>query len=253
VSSLIDVLPSGSCLAPLDVFILAGGLGTRIRPALGEIPKLLAPIAGRPFLDHLLEPLQRCGARHIVLGLGYGAASVIDHLTVHPYPGIVLSYVVEPQPLGTAGAIRLARGKLHSDPVLVLNGDSLVQANLCGLVARHRSTRAIGTILCAAVDHAGRFGRIALNTAGYIEAFVEKDPAFDDPGIVSAGIYVLSPGLLDEIARGPSVSLEHEVFEQLPPGSLAAFSECSSFVDIGTPESLALARTMLGPTPASGD
>ena len=205
-----------------------------------------------PLLDHLLEPLQRCGARHIVLGLGYGAASVIDHLTAHPYPDIVLSYVVEPQPLGTAGAIRLARERLHSDPVLVMNGDSLVQADLCGLVARHRTTRAIGTILCAAVDHAGRFGRVALNTAGYIEAFVEKDPAFDGPGVVSAGIYALSPTLLDEVALGPSVSFEHDVFEQLPPGSLAAFSECSSFLDIGTPESLALAQTMFGPSPANG-
>ena len=252
-SSLSDVFPSSNCLAPFDVFILAGGLGTRIRPALGRMPKLLAPIAGRPFLDHLLEPLRRFGARRVVLGLGYGAPSVIDHLSAHPQPDLVLSYVVEPQPLGTAGALRLARGKLHSDPVLVLNGDSLVQADLCGLVARHRDGGATGTILCAAVDDAGRFGRVVLNGAGYVETFVEKDPAFHGPGMVSAGIYLLSAGLLDEIAGGASVSLERDVFERLPPGSLAAFSDCSSFVDIGTPEILALARTMLAPAPASGN
>ena len=249
-SRLIDVFPSGSCLASLDVFILAGGLGTRIRPTLGEVPKLLAPIAGRPFLDYLLEPLRRCGARHVVLGLGYGAANVIDHLRAQPYPDFVISHAVEPRPLGTAGAIRFAREQLRSDPVLVLNGDSLVQADLCGLVARHRSTGALATILCAAVDHAGRFGRVALNEAGFIEAFVEKDPAFDGPGIVSAGIYLLSSKLLDQIAGGTSVSLERDVFETLPPGSLAAFSECTSFVDIGTPESLALARSMFAPAPA---
>jgi NDP-sugar pyrophosphorylase family protein len=253
VSRLIDVFPSGSCLAPLDVFILAGGLGTRIRPALGEVPKLLAPIAGRPFLDYLLEPLRHFGARHIVLGLGYGASSVIDHLRAQPHPDLVISHVVEPRALGTAGAIRFARAQLRSDPVVVLNGDSLVQADLCEFVAHYRSTRALATILCAAVDHAGRFGRVALNETGYIEAFVEKDPAFDGPGIVSAGIYLLSSQLLDEIAWGPSISLEHDVFESLPPGSLAAFVECTSFVDIGTPESLAFARTMFAPAPTNGN
>jgi NDP-sugar pyrophosphorylase family protein len=238
------------CLQALDIFVLAGGLGTRIRPVLGELPKILAPISGRPYLAYLLDWLQRFGARRVVLGLGHGAKAVIDHLDAWPAGGrIELTTMVEPSPLGTAGAIRFARGALRSDPVLIMNGDSFTDADLCAFVDRHSASEAIGTVLCAEVDNAGRYGRVELDRGGYIYGFIEKDAAFHGRAQINAGVYLLSAAMLDDIAAGQAVSLERDVYERLPPGSLAAFAGPFRFIDIGTPESLALAASVLRAVP----
>jgi NDP-sugar pyrophosphorylase family protein len=230
-----------NCLASIDVLVLAGGLGTRIRPVLGDTPKLLAPIGGRPYLRHLLDWLRKFGARRIVLGLGQGAGAVLDHLKAHPAADLDIHTVVEPSPLGTAGAIRFARAELHSDPVLVLNGDTFVNADLCALLARQRETGALGTLVCVDVDDAGRYGRVMLDVRGRIEGFAEKDPSFRGPVAVNGGVYALSAELLDRIAAGEAKSIEYDVFQRLPAGELAAYSGHFDFIDIGTPESLAAA------------
>jgi mannose-1-phosphate guanylyltransferase len=236
-------------LEPLDIFVLAGGLGTRIRPVLGDLPKILAPILGRPYLSYLLEWLERFGARRVVLGLGYRAEAVIDHLDAQPAGPIELATVVEPSPLGTAGAIRLARGALRSDPVLIMNGDSFTDADLCAFVDRHSAGKALGSVLCAEVEDAGRYGRVELDQRGYICGFAEKDAGFRGRALINAGVYLLSAALLDDIAAGQAVSLERDVFERLPSGSLAAFAGRFRFIDIGTPDSLALAGNVFGAAP----
>lgn len=236
----------GRCLEALDVLVLAGGLGTRIRPVLGDLPKLLAPISGRPYLAHLLDWLRRFGARRIVLGLGHQAQAVVEYLRAHPAGDIEIASVVEPRPLGTAGAIRFARAQLRTDPVLIMNGDSFTDADLCGLVERHRTADASGTVLCAEVNDAGRYGRVELDQRSRIRAFVEKDPGFHGTALVNAGVYLLSSALLDDVAASEASSLERDVFERLPACSLAAFVGRFEFIDIGTPESLALADRVLG-------
>lgn len=236
--------PRGNCLNAVDVFVLAGGLGTRIRPVLGDVPKLLAPIGERTYLDHLLEWLGGFGARRVVLGLGVHARAIVEYVRAHPAPNIAIETVVEPSPLGTAGAIRNARPALRSDPVMVVNGDSFADADLCGLLERHRATRASATMLCAEVQDSGRYGRLILDCDGFVERFVEKDSAFQGMARINAGIYMVSAQLLDVITAGTATSLEREVFELLPRRSLAAFTECSRFIDIGTPESLAMAGTV---------
>jgi mannose-1-phosphate guanylyltransferase len=234
------------CLASVDVLVLAGGLGTRIRPVLGDLPKLLAPIGKRSYLDLLLDWLRRFGAKRIVLALGYQAQAVIDHLRAHPPSDLTIATVVEPSPLGTAGAIRFARSELRTDPVMVMNGDSFSDADLCSLVTHHRTGGARGTILCAEVEDAGRYGRVVCDNSGQIERFLEKDPAFRGTARINAGVYLLSAALLDDIAAGQAASLERDVFERMPAGSLAALTCCTNFIDIGTPESLALAGKHLG-------
>ena len=238
--------PGASCLARLDVLVLAGGLGLRMREALDGGPKLLAPVAGRPFLDHLLDWLAGFGARRIVFALGYGAEAVLDHFARVRKPGLELVSVVEPQPLGTAGAIRFARGRLGSDPVLVVNGDSFVDADLSELVERHREAAALATLLCTEVEDAGRYGRVVIDGAGRVAGFVEKDASHRGSATISAGVYLLSQRLLDEIAAGTAASLERDVFERMPAGSLAALAGRFGFIDIGTPESFARAAEMLG-------
>jgi mannose-1-phosphate guanylyltransferase len=239
--------PAGAtCLGALDVFVLAGGLGTRIRPVLGDTPKLLAPIGGRAYLYYLLDWLRHFGACRIVLGLGYQAQAVIEHLRRYPAKGLEIDTVIEPRPLGTAGAIRFAREALRTDPVLILNGDSFVDADLCAFVARHREAGATGTLLCTEVPDAGRYGRVETDSAGRIRRFAEKDPAFRGTASINAGLYLLSAALLDDIAAGKAASLERDVFERLPAGSLATYSGLFKFIDIGTPESLAAAGVVFG-------
>jgi NDP-sugar pyrophosphorylase family protein len=232
------------CLATVDVFVIAGGLGTRIKSALGDTPKLLAPIGGRPYLAYLLDWLRRFGAKHIVLGLGHRAQAIIDFLDQNrsSYDDLTVETVTEPQPLGTAGAIRFARSNLRTDPVLVMNGDSFVDADLCALVTHHRRAAAKATLLCAEVEDAGRYGRIELDVEGRILGFIEKDPNFHGRSVVSAGVYLFSAALLDAIAASGATSLEHDVFGRAPSGSLAAFAGRFAFIDIGTPESLKLAE-----------
>jgi NDP-sugar pyrophosphorylase family protein len=243
----VNVYPAKSCLNSVDVLVLAGGLGTRIRPALGDTPKLLAPIAGRTYLDHLLGWLAGFGARRVVLALGYRAEAILDHLARHAPQKVAIETVVEPKQLGTAGAVRWARPELHSDPVLIINGDSFADVDLCKFLGCHRHTGAAGTILCAKVAAAGRYGRVQIDNRGAVAGFVEKDAAFRGAASVNAGMYFVSASLLDGIASGTAESLEKDVFARLPPGSLAAFAECDNFVDIGTPESLAMADSFFAP------
>jgi NDP-sugar pyrophosphorylase family protein len=231
-------------LESIDVFVLAGGLGTRIRPVLRDLPKIMAPISGRPYLSYLLEWLEYFGARRVVLGLGHRAEAVLDYMKLVPPKSLELSTVVEPSPLGTAGAIRYSRDRLCSDSVLVMNGDSFTDADLCAFLDFHHSTKATGSVLCTEVADAGRYGRVDLDQRAYIRAFIEKDAAFHGSALINAGIYLLSASLLDDIAAGYAVSLERDVFEHLPAGSLAAFSGHFRFIDIGTPESLAMAASI---------
>lgn len=238
-------------MAAIDVFVLAGGLGTRIKPVLGNTPKLLAPVGGRPYLRYLLDWLQHFGARRIVFGLGQGAATVLDYLKTHAPVDLDIRTVLEPWPLGTAGAIRFARAELKSDPVLVLNGDTFVNADLCALLARQNETHALGTLLCVNVDDAGRYGRVMLDSGGRIAGFSEKNPAFRGPAAVNGGVYALSTGLLDRIAAGDAKSLEYDVFQRLPAGALATYCGHFDFIDIGTPESLAAAADVFAATPGA--
>ena len=242
------------CLAGLDVFVIAGGFGSRIEPVLGNIPKLLAPISGRPYLTYLLDWLRQFGVARIVLGLGHQAQSVIDFLdrNKRPLGDMSVETVTEPRPLGTAGAIRFARRNLRTDPVLVMNGDSFADADLCEFVEHHRRGRARATLLCAEVNDAGRYGRVEVDQRGRIKGFIEKDPHFHGSSLVNAGVYLFSAALLDEIAAGNASSLEREVFACAPAGSLGAFTGCFPFIDIGTPESLALAGRIIGNRAGSG-
>jgi NDP-sugar pyrophosphorylase family protein len=241
-------LPHAQCLATLDVLVIAGGLGTRIQSTLGDTPKLLAPIGGRPYLAYLLEWLRRFGAKRIVLSLGHRAQAVIDFLERNrsSYDDLTVVTVTEPEPLGTAGAVRFARPNLRCDPVLVMNGDSFADADLCAFVDHHRRVNAKATLLCAEVDDAGRYGRVELDGKGRIRGFIEKDPNFHGRSAVSAGVYLFSAALLDEIAAGGAVSLERDVFGRAVSCTLNAFAGPFAFIDIGTPESLKLAERVFG-------
>jgi NDP-sugar pyrophosphorylase family protein len=223
-------------LSEISVYVLAGGLGTRIRPVLGDLPKLLAPVKGEPFIEILFRWLQSFHAKHIVLGLGYQADAVLRYLDHSPHSGINIEFVVESEPLGTAGALRLARGKLQSDPVLVLNGDSLLDADLFEFLLFHKECGAIASLAATHVNDAGRFGRLELD-GNWVTRFAEKDPACLGRNLINAGAYLFSAALLDEITLGEARSLETDVLAKMPKRTLAAFVYSGLFADFGTPES----------------
>ncbi|NQV83744.1 MAG: NTP transferase domain-containing protein [Rhodospirillales bacterium] len=239
------------CLEDIDVVILAGGLGTRIQGVLGDTPKLLAPVGAAPFLDLLILRLKSFGARRLVLGLGHLAEKVTAHLNANPHLGIQggvdIITATEPEPLGTAGALRFVRPHIKTNPVMVMNGDSFFAADLCEFVTAHRSGGTEGSILCAPVDDTARFGRLDISVEGRVQAFLEKNATLAGPGIINAGVYLFSAAMLDAIDERPGPSLERDVFEQLPPGTLGAVTGEGAFIDIGTPGDLARAADVLAP------
>ncbi len=246
-SSRPDTSPSSAgSLASIDVAVLAGGLGTRLRSVLGETPKILAPVGGKPFLDHLLAWLAGYGARRIVLCLGFRAEQVIDYLKHHPFPGLEVVTSIETEPLGTAGGLRLAVPYLRSDPVLAMNGDTFVDADLSAFVEAHRRSGAAASVLCTTVPSMSRYGRLDIDAEGWIRRFVEKDPADTGPGQINAGLYLFSQAWLAGFARGTGPSLERDVFAAAPPRSFRAVpAEGLTFLDIGTPESFEAAEAVI--------
>jgi NDP-sugar pyrophosphorylase family protein len=229
-------------LAGLDVLILAGGLGTRIRTVLGDTPKVLAPVHGRTFLDHLLDRLAMLGAARAVLSLGYLADKVVEHLQRHG-AALPVGIVVEQQPLGTGGAVRLARPQLTSNPVLVMNGDTWLDTDYAAFLASHRAQARPVSILCVAVDDISRYGQVVIGSDGAVSRFAEKNTAQPGPGTISGGVYLLSQQALEHLDTVTGPSLERDFLEQLPAGTIHGFAASQArFIDIGTPETLPLAK-----------
>lgn len=238
--------PLEASLAGVDVAILAGGLGTRLRGTIGETPKVLAPVGGEPFLDPLLRWLAGFDTRRVVMCLGFRADMVVEHLRRNPPRGIEIATSIEPKPMGTAGALRLAAPQFRSDVVMVINGDTFVDADLPAFVTAHRRSGVAASILATTVPSMARYGRLVLDNTGAIERFAEKDPSDTGPGSINAGIYLFNRSWLDALARGTAESLERDVFAAASPGTFRAVpAGDAAFIDIGTPESLAEAPAIL--------
>jgi NDP-sugar pyrophosphorylase family protein len=224
-------------LARVPVAILAGGLGTRLRPAIGERPKVLAEIDGRPFVAHLLDQLAAAGFRDVVLCVGWHAEEVERALGSAHGP-LRLCYSREPAPLGTAGALRLALPMLSGEQVLVLNGDSYCGADLAAAWRWHRDQASEATLLLVEVEDTTRYGRVELLEDGTICRFVEKQQA-GGTGWINAGIYFLAHSRIERIARGTALSLEHDSFPAWVGHGLFGLRTHGRFLDIGTPRSYA--------------
>ena len=235
------------CLNDIDVIVLAGGLGTRIRDTLGDTPKLLASVNDRPFLDYLIGRLKGFGAKRLVLGLGHLGGRVEEHLKSHPPEGLDIVTLIEPEPLGTAGALRFIAPHVESDPVMVMNGDSFTGADLCDFVQAHRRSDAEGSILATEVEDTAEFGRLNVSPEGRVLEFSEKDSGQTGPGLINAGVYLFDAAMMARIEGMEGSSLERDVFQVLAPGTLGAVVGQGPFIDIGTPASLAGAAAVLKP------
>lgn len=237
----------------IPVLILCGGLGTRLRQVTGDGQKCVAEVAGRPFIQYLLDQIAEQGFGEAILCVGYQHQQVKDLIGVK-YRGLRLSYSVETSPLGTGGAVLLALKHVSANEILVMNGDSYCQVDLKALVANSRETGALATIVVRRVEDTSRYGKVTLNEAGLIEQFVEKMAA-SGSGLINAGVYFFHKDLVtQEIRADGASSLEQDLLPRICDGRLRAFQISSStFIDIGTPASFSAAQVVFDshPTPDS--
>jgi NDP-sugar pyrophosphorylase family protein len=234
-------------LAGVTALILCGGLGTRLRPALGRVPKVLAPVAGRPFLDYQLDYLQSQGIADVILCTGHGADRVEEFCGSGARWGARIRSARETTLLGTAGAIKNADRLALSDPFVVVNGDSLVAAELGGMLTGHRQRRPLVTVALTEVPDRSSFGAVVLADDGTVQSFEEKGGA--GTGLVSAGLYVMSRAVLDLIPPDRPMSLERDLFPRLAPASLLGWPLSGPFLDIGTVARFAQAPQFLARWP----
>jgi mannose-1-phosphate guanylyltransferase len=219
--------------------ILVGGEGTRLRPITSRVPKPVAPVVERPFVSYILDNLARHGVRHVVFSSGFLAEAIEAEFGSGASRGLQIDYVVEDEPLGTAGAIKNVEEHLDAGCFLVFNGDVLSDIDLSALAADHQGHLAMATIVLTAVDDPRRYGLVELRPDGSVENFLEK-PSSDrmGPALINAGMYVLEHEVLEMIPAGRMFSIERGVFPQLAQvGSLYGFVAEGYWRDIGTPES----------------
>jgi D-glycero-alpha-D-manno-heptose 1-phosphate guanylyltransferase len=233
-------------LGQIEAVVLAGGFGTRVAHLLTGLPKPMAPVAGRPFLEWVVRYLAAQGIRRVILSTGHLAHVIEDHFRNQPVPGVVTRCVAETQPLGTAGGF-LNAVRLSGDfPAawLILNGDSLVFAGLAEIASELGDPAVAGVVVGCAVADASRYGTLAVGPGGVLQGFAEKRPG---KGVINAGIYLLRDSLVREMTGTPPLSFEQDVFPQtIKRGArLKAVAVTAPFLDIGTPESLREAESFV--------
>ncbi|MBN1504076.1 MAG: NTP transferase domain-containing protein [Candidatus Eisenbacteria bacterium] len=220
----------------MKALVLAGGEGLRLKSVLGPLPKCLAPVQGRPFVEWQIELLREQGLGEFVLCVGVGARAVTQALGDGSRLKVAIRYSLEDAALGTAGAVRNA-SRFLDGRFLCVNGDTLAEFSLAEMEARHEALGARVTVLCRRVADATGKGVLAVGESGRVLRFEEKT-AEGSPGLINCGYYLMETDALDRVAPGRAVSLETEVFPELLKSGvpLAAHETSGAFVDIGTPD-----------------
>jgi mannose-1-phosphate guanylyltransferase len=220
----------------MQAVILVGGEGTRLRPLTSTVPKPVVPLVDRPFISFMLQWLARHGVDDVIMSCGFLATSVRNVLGEQTELGVRLRFVEEPQPLGTAGALKFAESMLD-ERFLMLNGDVLTDIDLTAQIAQHERTNAKATLALVGVEDPTAYGLVRLAEDHAVKEFVEK-PSSDqiDTHLISAGAYVLEREVLELVAPAKNVSIEREVWPLLVGKGLYGFPSDSYWLDIGTPE-----------------
>ena len=222
----------------IPVCVLAGGLSTRLRPITEKIPKPMVEVAGEPLLKRILDHLGAVGYRRFILAVSYRWEAIRDYFGDGGAFGWRIEYSVEPEPLGTGGAVLWAQ-PMWGERVLVLNGDTYLPADWPAMVAAHAATDLPATVALVRSEDTSRFGSVRV-TDGRVTAFQEKAPQRGEGGAgwINGGAYVLERSALAGRRRGERFSLERDIFPALA-GRIGAFGcEGIPFADIGTLDSL---------------
>lgn len=219
----------------MEAIILAGGFGTRLRSVVSDVPKPMAPIAGRPFLEILLDHLLPYGFTHIVLSTGYMHEKIEAHFG-NSYRGIDLSYAVETTPLGTGGGILNAFSQCQHDDVVVLNGDTLFKVDYSLLADFYRRHNTRLAIILRQVSDISRYGAVQVDCSDRVSRFVEKNSA-GGMGNINGGIYMMNCTLFDGYKPGDTFSFEKDIMQKrYLDEPFYAYPDSAYFIDIGVPE-----------------
>jgi len=225
----------------MEAIVLAGGFGTRLREVVPDIPKPMAPIAGRPFLEILLSSLAQKGFKRVLLSLGFMAEKVVAHFG-DQFAGMELVYQIEKVPLGTGGAVRQALAHCCNDHAFVFNGDTYLDLDVLEVEAHWQAHHA-PIIVARWVSDTSRYGRLSVAEERVL-GFMEKNVG--GPGLINAGCYVLPVSILDGFAVGHPFSLETDFLaKEVRLQRFDLFVTQGQFIDIGIPVDYMRAQTEL--------
>lgn len=217
----------------MKAIILAGGYGTRLRPVVSDIPKPMAPVAGKPFLEYLILQLKKARIRDIILSVGYMGGVIRSYFSDGKSWDVKIEYVEEREPLGTGGGVREAIAGMDDEKSIVLNGDSFLSVNFGELVRYHENHAAVATMALALCEDTSRYGKVQINERGEVVEFTEKGKG--GKGHVNGGVYVVNRSLRKYLPAGKS-SLERDVFPRIIGTGLYGMPASGFFIDIGVPE-----------------
>ncbi len=216
--------------------ILAGGMGTRLKTIISDLPKPMAPIMNVPFLTYQLNYLKHFGIKKVIFSVGYLSEKIIAHYN-QSFENISIEYSIEKNPLGTGGGIRMAMSNLNEDLVLILNGDSFFDLDLEQFYNLHLEQKSEFSLALRYVNNSERYGNIEFNSSNQITSFIEKNQ-LNQSGYINAGVYILSKKLyLQNTKPNINFSIEKDFFEkQLNKLIIKGFEFKDYFIDIGIPE-----------------
>ncbi|MGV9824534.1 MULTISPECIES: sugar phosphate nucleotidyltransferase [unclassified Gordonia (in: high G+C Gram-positive bacteria)] len=245
-------------MSQVQAVVLVGGKGTRLRPLTLSAPKPMLPVAGLPFLTHLLSRIRASGIRDVILGTSFKANVFSEYYGDGSKLDMRLRYVTEDEPLGTGGGIRNVLDELTAPDIVVFNGDVLSGTDIQQVVATHKNTEADVTLHLVRVGDPRAFGSVPTDDEGRVTAFLEKtqDPPTDQ---INAGTYVFKREIIEMIPAGREVSVEREVFPKLLAEGrrVQAYVDNTYWRDMGTPEDFVRGSADLvrgiAPSPALGD
>jgi D-glycero-alpha-D-manno-heptose 1-phosphate guanylyltransferase len=223
-----------------EAIILAGGLGTRLRGVVSDVPKPMAPIAGRPFLEILLRRLSAKKFTRVILSIGFMAEKIMDHFGDH-FAGLDLVYVIEDRPMGTGGALKMALPHCQGDHAFVFNGDTYLDLEVDQLEECWQAER-VPMIVAREVPDTSRYGRLIIDS-GRVTGFAEK--GVPGPGIINAGCYVFPSDILaGESSEAFSIEIDF-IARELATRRFNVFVTQGHFIDIGLPEDFYRAQNEL--------
>jgi len=226
-----------------EAIILAGGLGTRLREAVPDLPKCMAPVNGKPFIAYVIRHLSRQGITHFIFSLGYKSEAFLDFLAKE-LPAGSYDIVAEEEPLGTGGAIQYASQKVEQDDFVVVNGDSIFQVNIVKQAAFHVAHKSCCTLALKAMQNVSRYGSVELNDKGVITQFREK--RFFEKGLINGGVYLVNKTCLLNKQLPQKFSFETDFLQQYyTDGNMYGMEQEGYFIDIGIPEDYQRAQTEL--------
>jgi D-glycero-alpha-D-manno-heptose 1-phosphate guanylyltransferase len=218
----------------MEAIVLAGGLGTRLRSVVPDLPKCMAPINGTPFLSYLIDHLNEQGITHFVFSLGYKSNEFIDFLQAK-LPNKNYSIVVEEEPLGTGGAIKLAINKTTSKNIIALNGDSLFKFNLNQLIQFHIEKESSCTLSLKPMKQFERYGSVEIDEKDTIISFKEKQ--LIETGLINGGVYAINVESFLAKSLPNKFSMEKDYLEKYAAeGEFFGYKQEAYFIDIGIPE-----------------